>query len=555
MKPACRFFLPMLWVLFFPGCREETAPMLREVEGIVETAPDSALAALERILPENLHGKRLRAQYTLLHAMALDGTFGPVDVADEAALARAADWFARKGSPQECMKAWFYLGRTQYLAGHYNSAIVSYSRAEEAARKAGATAFCGQVYREMAHTCNASFNHTEEAAYLEKAVQAYGQSDMPAERDKALLEAGLAFYNAEAYSEAEKIYKSVLYTAHEAADTLLEARCLTAYAALCLTRNEQDPALAIDLLSRSADALRYPLSPEDKGLLAYAYALTDDLPEAGKWLREARRDAETPDEWAKVHFREYQIYTRSGETEKALEALEKVTEHDNAVQAAALRNSALSSQKEYFEQQGRAAHERLRLAHWILWLLGGILVLGGVAGWLLLRTRRLRAEMDIAEEKAENERLMALAEELQTKLSAAARRLPSEKHFAIAKMDILERLCEQYYIYEGTDNLQPKVLKEVRSVITQLRQDPQGLETLLNRQSDGLMQAVRAAFPKWKEEDFRLYAFLAAGFSATAVSTLLEKDKTVVYNRISRLKKRIEATDIPSRDRFLDAIS
>jgi hypothetical protein len=66
------------------------------------------------------------------------------------------------------------------------------------------------------------------------------------------------------------------------------------------------------------------------------------------------------------------------------------------------------------------------------------------------------------------------------------------------------------------------------------------------------MTAFRAQFPKLKEDDLRLFAYVAAGFSSTTISTLMERDKQYVYNRIWRLKGRIAASEAPDKDRFLE---
>lgn len=63
---------------------------------------------------------------------------------------------------------------------------------------------------------------------------------------------------------------------------------------------------------------------------------------------------------------------------------------------------------------------------------------------------------------------------------------------------ILERLCEQYYVYEDTDKFQKKIILEIR-----------------------------------------LFCYIQAGFTPTMMSVLLQKDKSVVYNRVSRLKAKI----------------
>ncbi|MBQ5727289.1 MAG: hypothetical protein IIV58_07510 [Alistipes sp.] len=107
---------------------------------------------------------------------------------------------------------------------------------------------------------------------------------------------------------------------------------------------------------------------------------------------------------------------------------------------------------------------------------------------------------------------------------------------------ILTRLCYQYYIYEGSDRLQQKIIAEVEEIINELRNDADAhaeFEALLNSQHNDIMRRFRTAHPSLKKKDFRLYAYLTAGLSATTIAVLLGKEKSVVYNRISRLKKSI----------------
>ena len=123
--------------------------------------------------------------------------------------------------------------------------------------------------------------------------------------------------------------------------------------------------------------------------------------------------------------------------------------------------------------------------------------------------------------------------------------------------EALERLCEQYYIYEGTDNLQPRILKEVKSIVEGLRSDRKvrkNLEDMLDSRKDGVMTKLRSEFPSWKEEDFQIYAFTAAGFSSTTISALMEKEKSVIYNRVWRLKGRISNSASEQKDFFLNCL-
>ena len=163
--------------------------------------------------------------------------------------------------------------------------------------------------------------------------------------------------------------------------------------------------------------------------------------------------------------------------------------------------------------------------------------------------RKAQLEKQLLEEREENERIMSIAEDLQARLGAI------QKRSAGRSFNALDRLCEQYYIYEGTDNLQPKLLKEAKAVIEDLRSDAGQLEKTLDSQKNGLISKFRAQLPKVREEEVRLFCFLAAGFNSTTISTLMEKDKQNIYNKIWRLKTRISESDAQDKELFLTYFS
>jgi tetratricopeptide (TPR) repeat protein len=440
----------------------------------------------------------------------------------------------------------------------YSEAMEVYSEAEEMALKSGDMYSLGVTYQNIAHIYNAIGSHNEEISYLDKAIRAFEDAGKPYNSLHVYFESGAARYNLQDYASAEKIFRTAMYQAHQAADTLLEAACLEAYAALCLERSEQDPALAINMLARKANELKCPLTSKDRGMLAYAYALTGDHTLAEEWAEKAVKSAENDTEKAEARFREYQIAYRAGNTEKALEALEQVMEYNNSISAASLKKTVASTRQDYEEQQRLNAMYRLRTMRLVtaFIILFAMAISFALIGYI--RYRRIEAEKALAEEKAETEKYMTIAEELQARLRTASKRLPSEKHMSIARFDLLERLCEQYYVYEGTENLQGKILKEVKSVIDGLRKDSKtikGLEIMLDRNCSNLVARLREQMPKLKEEDVRLFIFAASGFSSTTISTILEKEKGIIYNRIWRLKGKISASDAPDKDDFLQSLN
>ena len=176
-----------------------------------------------------------------------------------------------------------------------------------------------------------------------------------------------------------------------------------------------------------------------------------------------------------------------------------------------------------------------------------------IVGVIVYFEKRRRSDRRMLQEEIrEKERLILVAEDLQRRLSEAGSASAGGGN-ALEKfgLGVLERLCEQYYIYEGTDNLEPKLLKEAGEVIENLRTRPEVLETALNSQKDGLVSRFRSQYPDLKDEYVRLFCLQAAGFNSTTISTLLEKDKQYIYNKIWRLKTKIVYSDAPDRDVFL----
>ena len=68
------------------------------------------------------------------------------------------------------------------------------------------------------------------------------------------------------------------------------------------------------------------------------------------------------------------------------------------------------------------------------------------------------------------------------------------------------------------------------------------------------MTKLRSDFPAWKEDDFLLYSFVSSGFSTTTISALMGKEKSVIYNRVWRLKGRIANSGSARKDFFLNCL-
>ena len=70
-----------------------------------------------------------------------------------------------------------------------------------------------------------------------------------------------------------------------------------------------------------------------------------------------------------------------------------------------------------------------------------------------------------------------------------------------------------------------------------------------------MVRKFREQVPRLKDEDVKLFVFAASGLSSTAMSTLLGMEKSVVYNRIYRLKGRIAKAGAPDGENFLQLLN
>ena len=526
----------------------------REAEALLESAPDSALVVVDQIREAGLQSRRAKAEYALLSARVQDAVYGFVPATDEDRLAEAAEYFEKKGSPKDRLDVWYLLGKVQLADDALYRAVVSFEHALAAAGELKDDGARGEICRQLAYAYNASGQHVAAARQLYESYQAFNRASMDEESRRTLLEYGQAWYNFERYDDAASIFNTVLAESIEAKDTLTQVRCLQNYSAMLVEMDPVDPALARDMLVRVRDELHYPLGSADWGVLAYAAALMGQDAEAQRCLLQARARVETVSDRNRLHFREYQVASRAGRTAQALQALERVTASGNDEDISALRSAVTLAREDYLQAREALASERLRsqrARQTALLLL--LIAVGSTALWYL-RARRIANERALAEERAETERYIGIAEELQARLGETSRRL---RDTASGKNEVLERLCEQYYVFEGTDKLQNNLLKEVRQAVEGLRNDKKvqaRLERSVDASRDGAAAKLRAQLPNCKEEDVRLFVLAASGFSRTAMATLMDKEKGVINNRLWRLKGRIADSDAPDKDLLLSCL-
>lgn len=68
------------------------------------------------------------------------------------------------------------------------------------------------------------------------------------------------------------------------------------------------------------------------------------------------------------------------------------------------------------------------------------------------------------------------------------------------------------------------------------------------------MAVLREEFPEFSEMDFRLICYSIAGFSAKAISVFTGNSTGNIYMKKSRLKAKINASDIAQKETIIKAL-
>lgn len=113
-------------------------------------------------------------RYSLLYTMALARNHR--DISDLRVIKPAASYYDRHGSDDDRMKMYLYLGAAQYDAGDPESAIASYTRAEEYSFRSDNLVFKGIISSSISDVYLWNHNNSESISYCKEACDYFAQA-------------------------------------------------------------------------------------------------------------------------------------------------------------------------------------------------------------------------------------------------------------------------------------------------------------------------------------------------------------------------------------------
>ena len=550
---------------------------LKDVGTYISDSPDSAYNVLSGIDKKRISRYRTLAKYSLLMSIALDKKY--IDVTEDTLIRPAMLWYERHGSDKDRMLAYYYHGRIYQNAEDYNQAIIAFSNAEKYAKTCEDDFYLGMIYRGMTRIYNAAYNHAEEIRYSQLAYEYFLKIDNPSYAQYAMLDIALAYHNSRDFNKCITISEDICKIAIENNNTNLLSGALRAKMSALINKKNPDSRKAADIFFYMLDSLDYQPSIKDYGLLANAYSLSNRNAEAMNIVKELKDQVRNEDKISSslIYNIEYKVAKNVGEYKKALTLFENVTFIQDSILSKTLSQSVINTQKDYFKRQAEYDAERLHMKNTIILLIviASAITLASISYFWYRKVKDKEREKELETSrlidrisKVRNE-LISLQREKDEQISSLTRALESENQEAMSgfreqiyslyqtRFRFFDNICRQYYSFGMTAAKQKQIFKVVEENIGEVSDDKEimALEEIVDAFRGGVMKKLRAEFPRFKEEDFKVMCYWYAGFSPTAMCVFMKVDDiNDIYKRKSRLKARIEKSESPNKDFFISQL-
>lgn len=556
MRPSLSIIaLSLASTLIFPSCASrQTAATLNDVETYIQSRPDSALATLRAIDTTTLTTRSLRAHYALLHAMALDKNW--IDTTDVNVVMPAVEYYSKRGTDDQKMKAYYYLGRIQQNSLDPDLAIISFTLAERASEGSQDDSFKGMIEMVLAEIYR-------KAHFVEKARD-YGESGLAhfqKAKDTARynLTSGLlaiCYQDLRKWKTADSLYRQGIECAVN--DTAAMRMFLAHYAAFKLVQPDADPKGAISLLTRLYSEYKQPLPLKEYSIYAYASDLLGDHKTCDAMLKVLRSQPE--ERRRNTRYSEYLIAKHRGDYEQAVDLLTTIySEQDKKVDQL-LNNSVTQVLQDYFQNQSAKEEQKSKIQRLVFAVvLLSLLLLFGMIVFLIIRKRekeRQNADNLIRMAEATNAFLLQSNSELKAQYKSLQR---SYTNLFKDQFAAVNALCKTFLKHQGKpeETRKAAIYGKVKDIIAFIGKDKKQhalFEEQINRDLDNIVAHLKADLGKVSDEDSRFICYTIAGFDTNIVATLLNLSESNVYTKRSRLRERIRRLDSPYKEQYLQVI-
>lgn len=577
MKTKFSLYLLLSVLLTLQSCGvSEVENKIRQAEDLMLYHQDSALIIMESINPLDLKSKREKALYALTTTAARYKN--RIKETDDSLLRIALDYYDNRTNDIHRALSFFYLAQIKRNQGNNCESIINLLEAEQTAKLLGDSLQLGLIYRSLGDVYEILWDNKTSLLYQQMALQSFLNSSTDKYTNYQYFFLARAYQGNFEYEKSNEIFEIALGRATEDNDTILVGHILRNQIPSFIELGDYAKAHEKDSL---LDMIPYKYQYSkgfrwrNKGIIAI---------EKDGDLHEAQRCNDslhvyTPDE----QYLTYLIEAGKGNDKKARELLKNEIKEQNDLIKEISSTDLSDMVKEYYtlkrrkdQEYGNLEKERLYIILGFIFIISVLVILFFRQRYMVEKEKRIRDIGKLNENVFEKESIIS---RLSSEISEKDRELMSVKNksdqllrlnetnlqnargaareLVKSRFDLLNSLCEAYYMSGADGERKGVVYKEVQKQIKSLSED-EGVylefEKIINASFDNLMMRFSAQMPSLREGDRKLFMLTTLGFTANAISILMDYTVKSVYTKKSRLRDKIGKASCPDRDLFLSSL-
>ncbi len=525
----CHQYLIVFLILCLVSCsyRSEMSEKLSAVESIMEEHPDSALQVLKDIDTLQLKSRKDKALYALLLSQAWDKNY--VDVKSDSIISTAVDYFENSGDTYHSMLAHYYQGRVLYNAGQYPQSLIITLKAYEEAQKLGDKFWTAMSARSIWGVYTKTHYGPEGIRYAQIAVENFKASGYKRHHLWAIVDLATAYNNNGDYEKSVAVAQEALDSAIITKDTTMQTTAIDLIGTSYFGRDRY--AEAIPYYIKVCSDRKYATA-KDSAHLAILY-LSNNQPEKARPLIDAVSDnTESFSQWMK-----YEFYSKTGNMEKALKALEAERKLTNKILHNITRQNLNGTLTDYNAAQELKREAELRTMQLVLAIiiLIALVIISATLIYIYRQRAKTESYMNLAMELTSN------LEEYKKSDNDANTHL---RHLMKSRFMAIDNLLSSYQGYATNESTKQKIVDEIDKFIKEYSLKTgryKELEEEVNNHVSNLMENLRSDLPGLKEIDYAIYLYTSLGLTTPAMVMLLNaKNASAIYNRKKRIRERLK---------------
>ena len=524
-----------------------------QVWDYIQERPDSALSVLNAMDASSFHGRTL-AEYRLLKAMALDKNY--VNVASDSLALPAYQYFRKHGPKEKEMMSLYYLGVVRYNARDFSEAILLLEEVTDLADRQGNLLYVALSHNLKSYAFLRTYCISEAVKSAELSVATFSAIPDSFRVQRTKVQLADAYHAIKEFEKAVDIYQGLISTCQT--DTVIMRRALIHVAYSMYLAHPERADSAMFFYNRALNEYGASLGTVEAAHFGEVAAMAGNTQLAHQIVEQLKLSGKHPEQRA---YLEYKLLAKENKPLEALAATEEFLFYQDSVMVNALEQSLVKTQRDYQEQQKRAAEHALTMSKRIGLVSVLCLLLALLALWLYYSRRRKIILLEREQMIGNLSTAAMLLQESERKNSALEGDLLAVQMRYIAaykkQFSKISSLLENYYISSdkknGRDIVYGQVM-EIAATIGSGKAQMNALEKEINAVHGNAMKYYREEFPDKEADHYNLVCLFMAGFTTPMLELLTKTKRNTIYSRKKRLLEEIKDSSAAHKDLYLMVI-